>query len=586
MSVSTAMYAAITGLDTMGRAMAVISNNIANLNTIGFKASRANFQDLLSQSTHTGAGRSQVGRGVQLGSVTQIFSQGSFKNSSQNSDIAIAGEGFFQVRNPISGEYAYTRAGNFIFDQDGQMTTPAGYILQGWALDQEGNRIGTPTDVTMLQNNSPPQATSRATYVANLDSTAESRTDGAPLSSVWRGDLVTAPINGDAYDYQTSVRIYDSLGNGHDLSIFFDPDDQDDNKWDYIVCCDPEDDVRLLTDGTVFDGLLQRGTITFEPTDPVTGIGGAIRNITADNLTGNNPDNITLPNLAGWPATIDVERRGTYSGNVDKTYTFSIAAGDGGTIGTPPGPNITWDDGVGNTGVINDVEFDTWYTTAEGVQFQIPSATSTTDVLTAGDSFSMDCTSNWTAAGTNANGYFDFDAAFVTDPDTGLPVAQNIEIDFGASNPTYPGGTWDSDNMATTQYAAASTTLFQTQDGFASGYLKGIAIDPDGVLTGSYSNGRIQSLFQIGIALFPSQWGLEKMGYNLYNQTRLSGEATINPAGTGGTGTISPNSLEQSNVDLADEFVDMIVQQRGFQANSKVITTTDTLMSEVINLKR
>jgi flagellar hook protein FlgE len=586
MSVSTAMYAAVTGLDTMGRAMAVISNNIANLNTVGFKASRANFQDLLSQSAHTGAGRAQIGRGVQLGSVTQLFSQGSFKNSAQNTDIAIAGEGFFQVRNPISGEFSYSRAGNFIFDRNGQLTTPAGFILQGWRLDEEGNRVGTPTDVTMFQNNAPPQATTRATYVANLDSTADSKTDGAPLSTVWRGDLATMPINGNAYNYQTSVRIYDSLGNGHDLSIFFDPDDQADNKWDYIVCADPEDDVRTLTNGTVFDGILQRGTITFEPTDPVTGNGGAIRNITADNLIGSNPDNITLPNLAGWPATIDVERRGTYSGNANKTYTFTIMPGDAGTIGTPPGPNLTWNDGAGNTGVINDVAFDTWYTTAEGVQFQIPSATSTTTALAAGDSFSLACTANWSAMNTNANGYFNFDAAFVTDPDTGLPVSQNIEINFGARNPTYPGGSWNSDNMATTQYAATSTTLFQTQDGFASGYLQSIAIDADGVLTGSYSNGRIESVFQIGLALFPSQWGLEKIGNNLYNQTRLSGVATINPAGTGGTGTISPNSLEQSNVDLSDEFVEMIVQQRGFQANSKVITTTDTLMSEVINLKR
>ena len=586
MSVSTAMYAAITGLDTMGRAMAVISNNIANLNTLGFKAARANFQDLLSQNAHTASGRSQIGRGVQLGSVTQIFSQGAFKNSSQNTDIAIAGEGFFQVRDPLSGEYSYTRAGNFIFDSEGQLTTPAGSVLQGWALDQDGNRVGTPTDVTMVQTNAAPQATTRATYVANLDSTAESNTNGMPLSGVWRGDLVTTPISGDAYNYQTSVRIYDSLGNGHDLSIFFDPDDEVDNKWDYIVCCDPEDDVRVLTDGTVFDGLLQRGTITFEPTDPVTGNGGAIRNITADNLTGNNTDNITLPNLGGWPATIDVERKGTYSGNVDKTYTFTVMPGDDGTIGTPPGPNITWDDGAGNTGVISDVDFDTWYTAAEGVQFQIPSATSTTNALTAGDTFSMDCTANWTASDTDTNGYFTFDAAFVTDPDTGLPVSQTVEVDFGARNPTYPGGTWESDNMATTQYAASSTTLFQTQDGFASGYLQNIAIDSDGVLTGSYSNGRIESIFQIGLALFPSQWGLEKVGNNLYIQTRLSGEATINPAGTGGTGTIAPNSLEQSNVDLADEFVDMIVQQRGYQANSKVITTTDSLMAELINLKR
>src|SRR3989339_242772 len=120
MGVTTAMYAAITGLDTMGTAMSVISNNIANMNTVGFKASRANFQDLLCQNTHTGSGSGQIGRGVQLGAVTQIFSQGSFKNSTQDTDIAITGEGFFQVVDQLTGETFYTRAGNFIFDNDGR----------------------------------------------------------------------------------------------------------------------------------------------------------------------------------------------------------------------------------------------------------------------------------------------------------------------------------------------------------------------------------------------------------------------------------------------------------------------------------
>jgi hypothetical protein len=105
-------------------------------------------------------------------------------------------------------------------------------------------------------------------------------------------------------------------------------------------------------------------------------------------------------------------------------------------------------------------------------------------------------------------------------------------------------------------------------------------------LTGTYSNGVNMDRYQIGLAIFRNQWGLEKKGDNLYSENRDSGLPTINTPGTGGAGTLSPNSLEQSNVDLAEEFVDMIVQQRGFQANSKVITTTDTMLAELINLKR
>jgi flagellar hook protein FlgE len=161
----------------------------------------------------------------------------------------------------------------------------------------------------------------------------------------------------------------------------------------------------------------------------------------------------------------------------------------------------------------------------------------------------------------------------------------NVDMDFGAKNPSGVGD-WQLNNPSSTQYAAPSTTLFQTQDGYASGYLQRVTIDPDGTLTGTYSNGVNMDRYQIGLAIFRNQWGLEKKGDNLYSENRDSGLPTINTPGTGGAGTLSPNSLEQSNVDLAEEFVDMIVQQRGFQANSKVITTTDTMLAELINLKR
>ena len=191
----------------------------------------------------------------------------------------------------------------------------------------------------------------------------------------------------------------------------------------------------------------------------------------------------------------------------------------------------------------------------------------------------------WTAVTPNVDGYPELSAAFLTDPTTGAPVPMDIAIDFGARNPLGLS-TWQSDNQAMTQYAAPSTTIYQTQDGFPSGFLQKVSIDPDGILSGTYSNGRNQELYQLGLALFRNQWGLQKVGNNLYRETRDAGQATINPPGTGGTGTIASNALEQSNVDLAQEFVDMIIQQRGFQANSKTISTTDSLLSELINLKR
>lgn len=501
------MFAAITGLNAMGTAMSVISNNIANVNTVGFKASRANFQDLLSQSSHTASGLNQIGRGASLSTVTEIFSQGSFQNSSQDTDIAISGDGFFQVRDPLSGQLYYTRAGNFIINNDGQLINPSGYILQGWELDVEGNRVGTPTDVVMFQNNAPPAPTTQAQWVINLDASSTSRT-ADHLSTVWDGTEAQS-IDGDRYVYQTSLSIYDDLGNSHDLSIFFDPDDTLDNVWNYIITCDPSEDTRRLEDqssagdytgtsGTSMAGLFMRGTIAFDPDGTTEGdSGGRIQRITAQEL-----------------------------------------------------------------------QYDSTCTAASATSYMY-----------------------WSDLTTNDNGLYELAASFLSDPDVDLTtnpnadnsISQSIEINFGAY---LSDGEWVSENQATTQYAGTSTTILQTQDGYASGYLQSITIDPDGLLTGSYSNNRIISLYQIGLALFRNPWGLQKVGRNLYAESRLSGTETINPAGTGGTGAIAPNALEQSNVDLADEFVDMIVQQRGFQANSKVITTTDSMLAELINLKR
>ncbi len=597
MSVSTAMYAAITGLNAMGTAMSVIGNNIANVNTVGFKGSRANFMDLLSQSSHTASGSSQIGRGVRLGSVSQIFSQGSFQNSAQDTDIAIAGDGFFVVNDPITDQTFYTRAGNFTFDNEGRLINPAGYILQGWELDPEGNQVGTPTDVRMFSFNAPPEPTNQAQIIANLNAASESRTNGINLSDVWVG-AQEQPMDGDAYVYQTSLRVYDDVGEGHDLSIYYDPSDTQENVWEYIVCCDPADDLR--TDdgsatgnafaGTNFAGLLMRGTLTFDPDSTPDRTGGSIAEtasaITAQRITDIVPATLgtAVPAGSGGASLVAYNVGGVYTGADTGNYTFTVAA-PGGDITTDT-ITLNWSAPGGSTGSVAVPAGGV--ATVDGIQISLTSGGGT-DALAGGESFTVAVTpqtATWSPNLTpNADGYFSIDAAFLSDPTTNIPVNQNVEINFGAKNPN-GAGVWLSDNLATTQYAAPSTTLFQTQDGYSSGYLQGVSIDPDGVMTGTYTNGHNQELFRLGLALFRNQWGLEKVGNNLYVETRLSGQGTISSPGTGGTGTIAPNALEQSNVDLAEEFVDMIVQQRGFQANSKIITTTDTMLAELIQLKR
>jgi len=137
-----------------------------------------------------------------------------------------------------------------------------------------------------------------------------------------------------------------------------------------------------------------------------------------------------------------------------------------------------------------------------------------------------------------------------------------------------------------TGYAAPSGTTFQYQDGYPAGTLRSITVDDMGVITATYSNGEMTPVFQVALADFPSYDGLSKMGNNLYAQSMASGQALPSTAGTGRLGTISPQSLEMSNVDLAEEFVKMITTQRAFQANSRVITTSDEILQELINIKR
>jgi flagellar hook protein FlgE len=140
--------------------------------------------------------------------------------------------------------------------------------------------------------------------------------------------------------------------------------------------------------------------------------------------------------------------------------------------------------------------------------------------------------------------------------------------------------------MTATQYASSSTTIYQSQNGYGTGFLENISVDTDGVMVGHYSNGQILYLYRVGLAKFNNEQGLSKVGGNLWSATRASGDAITGHAGDNGLGKIAPNSLEQSNVDLASEFVKMITTERGFQANSRIITTVDTLLQELINLHR
>jgi flagellar hook protein FlgE len=187
---------------------------------------------------------------------------------------------------------------------------------------------------------------------------------------------------------------------------------------------------------------------------------------------------------------------------------------------------------------------------------------------------------------TNANLTFDGNGNLNTGTDPSITLTNLVN---GAADITINWDLFDTagaTNGDLLQYAATSTTSFNTQNGYAAGNLRGVSVDEKGVVTGAYSNGQLTPMYQVVLADFPSYFGLSKLGKNLYAESRASGQVMPGVPLGGSLGSISPSSIEMSNVDLAQEFVKMITTQRAFQANSRVITTSDEVLQELINLKR
>jgi flagellar hook protein FlgE len=206
------------------------------------------------------------------------------------------------------------------------------------------------------------------------------------------------------------------------------------------------------------------------------------------------------------------------------------------------------------------------------------SGTATGMTMSAHDG-GAELSTGWSAVTPNTSGYLEFNPSFISG--TTMTVALNFGVRYNSTTTN-----WEPESLSSTQYSSSSTTVFQSADGYGAGALQSISVGTDGVITGQYSNGEVIPLYQVSLAKFQNEQGLYKEGGNLFRETRLSGDPVTGAPGTNGLGSISPNSLEQSNVDIATEFVKMITTQRGFQANSKIITVTDQMLAELIALKR
>lgn len=474
------MYSGVSGLRVHQTKMDVIGNNIANVNTVGYKKGQVNFQEVFSelirgasapQGGKGGTNPQQIGLGLKLGSINTVHTKGAVQRTNNPTDLMVDGEnGYFIVSDDTKFENRYyTRAGNFVVDRAGYLVTPDGYKVLGYKYDEDGNRTSEVGDIRIdMSDMKAPSTTSEVNVSGNLDSRSE-------LPFGVESDGATSPtytvVKDDSMTYTTDTYIKDSLGNSYKVTLEFE---------------------KAVTDGT-------------------------------NEINGGE----------------------TYS---------------------PDEPDLSW---VSNKWYmdIKDIEG-----LPEGVDFQFNGGT---------DPIAVSFDKN----GELSSGSLDIE--FIDDSGN-VGSAANLPSGFGKYDEN--AGEFDNtislDYAGLTQYAVESDAKPKIVQGNSAGTIESYGIDASGVVIGNYSNGEKKALGQIMLAKFDNPMGLQKIGNNFFMDTRNSGEPQVGKPGNSGFGSIASGALEMSNVDLSLEFTEMITTQRGFQANSRVITTTDEMLQELVNLKR
>jgi flagellar hook protein FlgE len=449
MSLFGSLFSAVSGLNAQSQAMAMIADNVSNVNTVSYKGAAASFSTLVTSSTSTGAYSSG---GVRAGTHYRIEQQGLIQASSSPTDVAIDGNGFFVVNDQAdgNGEQLYTRAGAFDADFLGNLVNPAGYYLQGWALDSNGevtnvNQVDT---VNVRVINGLAAATTNVRVGANLDA----RQEGF-AGTYTAGDMAlyeaTDGVSGVQPHLQRSIPVYDNMGGAHNIELTFLKDPAA-NTWHVEFYADPAE----IETADHPDGLLASGTVVFN----------------GDGTLG--------------------------STSITPNYPAATAA-TGGPIGI-----------------------------------------------------------NWL--------------------DTGGQGDSSVTLDLGTADVA--------DGLS--QFAGDFSVAFVQQNGAEVGALSGVNIDDDGFVIATFTNGATQPIYKLPLATFANPLALNPRTGNVYNQTTESGEFNLRNAGESGSGTIVPSSLEAANVDLADEFTKMIVTQRAYAANARVVTTSDDMLDELMRIKR
>ena len=564
------LYSGVAGLKTHQTRMDVIGNNIANVNTTAYKSSSMTFSELMSQTTQKASGANattgvggtnakQIGLGVKAGAInTAITTQGSAQSTGNPFDIMITGDNFFVVSN--GSENFFTRDGSFYVDGAGNLAmTSTGYNVMGWGVDETTGNIKQDT-VTALRIMSaanmtyPPEATTKANISGILDENDKDVTsaNGKTVNLNFfdaRGYSYTAKFTfkqsgGDkTNEYSMELnKLLDSTGAEIDISKL-----EFGNRSQQKM----ETKVTLNTDAYKWDGKVLK---TKDGTTDVANLADIFN--TDGSLITPADDAAAQKQQEALDA---IAKAYGYEGSTDEFLNLYI------TSTVDKDKQLTIQNLLGNM-----------------------MAGKTTDVLPADGS-----------AITMEGRYFE-GTTVVFNKDTGKlesvggsTTNLNVNAAFSALGGNFSDVTIDLsectnyDNKGTSTIGATSGDLDGLGTGRRLGDMIGVYIQKDGMIYASYDNGMTKLLGQIATAAFANASGLEKEGDNLYSATLNSGEFDgIGVDITAGGGYMSTGHLEMSNVDLSSEFTEMITTQRGFQANSRIITVSDTLLEELTNLKR
>ena len=546
MSIFGGLRSGVSGLFSQSQSMAMISDNIANVNTVGYKVNRPRFSTLVTtQASDTlfasGGVQSSVGR--------EIDQQGLLAASSASTDIAISGKGFFAVTDQVTlntttgvyeptGDIFYTRAGEFRADSDGNLVNSGGFFLMGFPR----NSADTGFDVTNV-----------LTALNGVNVASQSASPVASSTVTLSANLQSATTTGGTFD--TSIQIFDRQGAQRTLTLSFAKTDTV-NVWDISGQLDSSSfldatgangsiDLTGVADG---DTVVING-VTFEFDDNgATTTGNTAVTFTTGSAASAVTNLVNVINASTDPriANLTPANGGTaitFAEAVGMTLAENIAAG--GTVTAPSTSAIS-----NFAGRLGQVTFNSDGTLAS---------------LTATD------TDLATVNGGNLSLTLDHDNNSATTADQ---VA--ITLDFGTVN--------GSDGL--TQFSGTSVINDITQNGKQFGSLSSVSVNEEGIVTALFDNGEQRQLFQVPLVTFNNPNGLSPRTGNVFAQTDDSGQAVVKVANTGGAGLIASSSLEQSTVDLADEFTRLIVTQRAFAANTRIITTADEMLDELIRAKR